>query len=215
MTRAAFFLTGLLGWITLIPAPSRSQSGWVSLLNGKDLEGWESIGDGLWTVMRDGTLVGQRDLRRAIHQAWLYTKKEFGEFDLQLEYWIRHQGNSGVSFWDTSRAQWAVGTAHDPERTPSHIGYEVQINMGYPDKYPSGSIYLFASARPGVQRENDWNHLEIRARKDGITVFLNGELVCQHPGDPNRPKRGPIGLQLHDRQTVVMFRNIRIRELGP
>jgi hypothetical protein len=209
------FRLGLTACSLLLAVLCRAQSGWIPLLNGKDLEGWESVGDGLWTVMQDGTLLGQRDLRRAVHQAWLYTKKEFGEFDLALDYWIRYQGNSGVSIRDSSRAQWAVGQAHDPERTPSHIGYEIQISMGYPDRYPSGSIYLFAQARSGVQRDNDWNHLEIQSRNDGIKVFLNGELVCEHPGDPGRPKRGPIGLQLHDRNTVVMFRNIRIRELSP
>ena len=30
------------------------------LFNGKNLDGWEVIGDGQWTVMADGTLVGQR-----------------------------------------------------------------------------------------------------------------------------------------------------------
>jgi len=36
------------------------------LLNGKNLDGWEVIGDGQWTVMFDGTLLGQRitDLRK-------------------------------------------------------------------------------------------------------------------------------------------------------
>ncbi|MCL6507275.1 MAG: DUF1080 domain-containing protein [Bryobacteraceae bacterium] len=149
MTRAMIFRLGLTACSLLLAVLCRAQSGWIPLLNGKDLEGWESVGDGLWTVMQDGTLLGQRDLRRAVHQAWLYTKKEFGEFDLALDYWIRYQGNSGVSIRDSSRAQWAVGQAHDPERTPSHIGYEIQISMGYPDRYPSGSIYLFAQARSG------------------------------------------------------------------
>jgi hypothetical protein len=46
-----------------------------------------------------------------------------------------------------------------------------------------------------------------------IRVRLNGRLVMEHPGDPQRPKTGPIGLQLHDANTVVMFRNLRIREI--
>ena len=35
------------------------------LFNGKNLDGWEIIGDGQWTVMADGTILGQRitDLR--------------------------------------------------------------------------------------------------------------------------------------------------------
>jgi len=187
--------------------------GWVPLLNGKDLAGWEVVGEGVWSVWKDGTLVGQCDPRKpCLHQSWLYTKREFGEFELYLEFWTRLGGNSGVSIRDTSRARWAVGAEWDPNRTPSHIGYEIQISNGYPDRYPTGSIYLLAAARDPDMR-SDWNTLEIESRFERIRVKLNGKLVAEHPGLPDRPKTGPIGLQLHDRNSIVMFRNIRIREL--
>jgi len=190
-------------------------TGGVKLLNGS-LNGWEAIGDGIWTVMRDGTLLGQRDPKKAEHQAWLYTSKnDYGEFDLHLEWWTPAAGNSGVSIRDTSRAQYAIGAAFDPVRTPAHIGYEVQILNGYRDKYPSGSIYLFDAAKPGHQIENDWNAFDIESRNDMIRVKLNDYLVSQYAGEPGRPKTGPIGLQLHDKSSVVMFRNIRIKEVKP
>ena len=187
----------------------------VKLLNGS-LAGWEPIGDGVWTVMRDGTLVGQRDPQKADHQAWLYTSKsDYGEFDLHLEWWTRLGGNSGVSIRDTSRAQYGSGAGWDANRTPAHIGYEIQILNSYRDKYPSGSVYLFDAAKPGHQIENDWNSFDIESRTDGITVKLNEFVVSQFKGDPARSKTGPIGLQLHDGTSVVMFRHIRIKELKP
>lgn len=84
--------------ILLILAVARSASAqWVPLLNGKDLDGWEMIGDGVWTVMRDGTLLGQRDPRKqSENQSWLYTKKEYKEFDLRLDWWLPLGGNSAV-----------------------------------------------------------------------------------------------------------------------
>ncbi len=202
----------------LVPAlalAAQASTGWLNLVNGRSLEGWEPIGEGVWTVMSDGTLLGQCDHRKpCAHQAWLYTKKEFGEFDLRLEFWTRLGGNSGISIRDTSRARWAVGAEWDRDRTPSHIGYEIQIVNGYRDNYPTGSIYLLDKAKDPDMR-NDWNTLEIESRLSGIRVKLNGKLVSQHPGLPERPKAGPIGLQLHDRNSVVMFRNIRIREINP
>ncbi|MBI4909724.1 MAG: DUF1080 domain-containing protein [Acidobacteria bacterium] len=186
---------------------------WVKLIQGKTLEGWESIGDGIWSVMRDGTILGQRPAKGS-HQAWLYTKKEYTEFDLKFEYWSRDRGNSGISIRDTSRGAHSVGEAHVADRTPSHIGYEIQIWMGSENTaYPSGSIYLFAKAKTGVQIPNDWNLMEVESRRDSIRVKLNGTLVSEHAGDPKRGKTGPIGLQLHDPNSVVMFRNIEIREL--
>ena len=205
-------LTGLLAPLAVSAAPP--PSAWRPLLNGKNLDGWEQIGDGVWSVMSDGTLLGDRKPKESHDQAWVYTKEEFGEFDLELEYWTRLGGNSGVTLRDHTRAKYAVYPNHDRERTPSHNGYEIQIyNLDTPVKYATGSIYLFAESKGVVQKTGDWNLLEIQSRNDTIRVLVNGKLVCEHPGDPARPKTGPIGLQLHDKASVAMFRNIRIREL--
>jgi hypothetical protein len=178
---------------------------WVDLFNGKNLEGWQTVGDGVWTVLRDGTLLGQCDPRKpCLHQAWLYTEREFSEFDLRLDYWTRLGGNSGISIRDSSRARWAVGEEWDRNRTPSHIGYEIQIGNTSGKGYGvSGSVYLFAAAKPDVQRESDWNKLEIESRGEMIRVRLNGVAVSEFAGLPGRPKTGPIGLQLHDRNTCL------------
>jgi hypothetical protein len=189
---------------------------WVNLMNGKNLDGWEVVGDNGWTVMSDGTLLAQRAEKLPDqHQSWLYTKKEYGEFDLQVDYWVRLGGNSGVSIRDTSRGRYAVSPNWDLARTPSKIGYEIQISNAFKGKphFPSGSVYLLDEARDGVQKPNDWNAMEIRSRNDGIQVFLNGTLVSKHPGVPARPKIGPIGLQLYE-IGIVMFRNMRIRDLA-
>ena len=185
----------------------------VNLLNGKNLDGWEVVGEGFWNVLDDGVVVGQRDLSKPTeHQCRLYTKKEFGEYDLHLEFWLRKGANSGVSIRDTSRAHYAQSKNWDAKRTPSHIGYEIQIaNDG--DEYPTGSVYLFAKAPSGAQRDFDWNSLDIQSRNNIIRVTLNGQLVAESPGDPARSKTGPIGLQLHDHTTLAMFRNIRIQEI--
>jgi hypothetical protein len=207
---------------------------WKPLLNGKNLDGWEVIGDGQWTVMGDGTLLGQRigDYRKVLvpggplptpeqfkswvdTQSWLYTvRNDFGEFDLDLDYWTKTTGNSGVSLRDPTRAKWGVTTPPDYKRTPSKMGYEIQINNRFPDPHPSGSIYGFVDAPKDAQHEDDWNHMEISSRNEKITIRLNGRVVAEHAGDPQRPKSGPIGLQLHDQFSIIMFRNIRIRELG-
>ncbi|MGH9662684.1 MAG: 3-keto-disaccharide hydrolase [Bryobacteraceae bacterium] len=176
------------------------------------LREWDKVGDGMWSVMRDGTLVGQRS-EKSLHQAWLYTKREFGEYDLHLEWWCRQGGNSGVSIRDTSRGRFAVGEAFNRDKTPSHIGYEIQISEGHADKYPTGSIYLFDMAKKGRQIPNDWNALDIEVRDSLIRVLLNGQLVSQHAGDPARSKAGPIGLQLHDPKSLIMFRKVRVREI--
>jgi len=198
--------------VLLFIASTAAGTDWIRLFNGKDLSGWESVGDGVWSVMKDGVLLGDRR-PKSVHQAWLYTKREFGDFDLSLEYWTKLGGNSGISIRDHTRARFAVMPDWDPKRTPSHNGYEIQImNLPGPVKYPTGSIYLFAESTNVRQNTGDWNQLEIESRQERIRVRLNGVEVCEHAGDPAWPKSGPIGLQLHDGASVVMFRNIRLRE---
>ena len=212
---------------------SLAAADWKWLFNGKNLDGWEVIGDGQWTIMADGTVLGQRipDLRKILvpggafatpqafkgwvdTQSWLYTKRDdFGEFDLQLEYWTKTTGNSGVSIRDTTRAKWAVVTPPDYKKTPSKIGYEIQINNRFPDPHPTGSIYGFKDAEGDFLKENDWNTLDIESRQEKIRVKLNGHVVAEHAGDAARSKAGPIGLQLHDRFTTAMFRAVRITEM--
>jgi hypothetical protein len=208
------------------PAPGRD--GWTALFNGKDLTGWQPVGNGVWHVMRDGALLGQRDFQLGFFenwpitaqqfrgwkdvQAWLYTTRDFGQFDLYLEYWLRFKGNSGISIRDSSRAKWGIINPPDYTRTPSKIGYEIQLANLYPDPNPSGSIYTFVKAKQGAQIDNEWNSMLIASRDSLIRVSINGQVVAEHTGDPARPKTGPIGLQLHDQFSVVMFRNILIRE---
>lgn len=217
----------LLGCIVPLAAAD-----WKPLFNGKDLAGWEILGDGQWTVMRDGTILGQRipDLRKRLapgvfatpkefndwinQQSWLYTiRNDFGEFDLHLEYWTKTSGNSGISIRDSSRAKDAITIPPNYSKTPSKIGYEIQINNRFPDPHPSGSIYGFMDAPKEIQHEDDWNSMDISSRNDKITVMLNDKLAAQHAGDPKRPKTGPIGLQLHDQFSIILFRNVKIKEV--
>ncbi len=206
-------------------------TGWRALFDGKTLDGWQKRGDGQWTVTSDGALAGQRvfssymlapgkapfkdekEYRAWLNtQAWLYTVAEFGDFDLHVEFWTRTGGNSGISLRDPTRGEHAISTPADFNRTPAKIGYEIQINNRYPDPTPTGSVYTFTKAPKEALREDDWNTFDIEVRKETIRVKLNGQTVSDMQCDPKRAVRGPIGLQLHDQFSVILFRNIWIRE---
>ena len=204
---------------------------WQNLIT-PNLEAWDKLGDGIWRVTEDGTLIGyRRPVTKSLFgdaetitkkqfedwlgvQSWLYTKQEYGEFDLHVEYWVRVPGNSGISLRDPTRATHAITHPADYRNTPAHHGYEIQISGTSGSRSPSGSLYTFVSAKDGVQKDGEWNSFDIESRNDVIRVRLNGQLVTEHAGDPRRPKAGPIGLQLHDQFNSIMFRNIRIREIA-
>ncbi|MDE3164994.1 MAG: DUF1080 domain-containing protein, partial [Acidobacteriota bacterium] len=202
--------------------------GWKPLFNGRNLDGWEIRGQGEWNALPGGVLVGhrshppsapfgewpagQRQYRSWFNRhCWLYTKAEFGEFDLHLEYWIPPHGNSGVSIRDRSRAHGAVGEpdaerpdlAGFPKTTPAHIGYEIQIVAAGGDSYQSGSVYSLVPAKAGLQREGEWNSLEIESRKDAIRVAPErptGVRVPRRPGAfAHRPHRTATPRPVHAR----------------
>jgi hypothetical protein len=196
------------------------------------LDAWQIVGDGKWVVNEDGILIAFRypDTAKLFasreatatgrqfegwrnQQSWLYTKQEFTEYDLHVEYWITAPGNSGISLRDPSRGKYGITIPPDYTQTPSKLGYEIQIASQYKDPNPTGSIYTLAPAKIGPQKDLRWNALDIESRKNLIRVKLNGQVVAEHPGDPKRPITGPIGLQLHDQFSFIMFRNIRIHEI--
>ena len=216
----------------LLVAPALTAAEWRDLIT-PDLGAWEVRGDGIWRVTEDRTLVGYRQpSAKALFggsetvtkkqfedwvgvQSWLYTKKDYGEYDLHMEYWVRVPGNSGISIRDPTRAKFAITRPADYRNTPAHHGYEIQISGRSGSRSPSGSLYTFVSAKDGVQKDGEWNSFDIESRNDMIRVRLNGELVTEFAGDPKRPKVGPIGLQGHDQFNWILFRNIRIREIAP
>ena len=116
--------------LTLL-AGSLTAADWKPLFNGRNLDGWEVIGDGQWTVMADGVLLGQRigDLRKMPSQpnfkgwvdtqSWLYTNRnDFGEFDLHLEYWTKTTGNSHLIESPRGRAPIRPASAGRSRRRP-------------------------------------------------------------------------------------------------
>ena len=192
------------------------------LIKGRTLDGWEVRGDAIWTVNSDRVIVGQRRPVKEhppegtpawrgwfYQQAWLFTRAEYENFDLHVEYWLPLHGNSGIGLRDVSRAEGGITLPSRGDRT-SKAAYEIQLNNQYPDDHRSGSIYGLAKAPEGLQNDDDWNAIDIEARADKITVRINGKLAAEHAVMPERPKKGPIGLQLHDRNSLAMFRNIKI-----
>ena len=154
-------------WTTLLAiallAPVANAADWVDLLRG-GLDGWTILGDGIWRLRSDGVITAYRAPDKRLfadresvsaqeykrwdtRQSWLYTKKQYEEFDLHLEYWVRTPGNSGISIRDPSQAEWGISDPPDFSKTPSKLGYEIQINTEWPDKWGTGSIYGLAKAK--------------------------------------------------------------------
>ena len=98
-----------------------------------------------------------------------------------------------------------------------NTGYEIQIDdTAMPDGNPlqTGAIYKFAAplnAAVASKPVGQWNTFEIDVTGQKYTVTLNGDKVIpEFTG--NRNTEGYIGIQNHDSDSHVSFKNIRIKE---
>jgi hypothetical protein len=189
--------------------------GWAEIFNGRDLEGWEQVGGSQksWHV-EDGILYTDGG-----EGGWLATAKEYADFELEAEFRVPENGNSGI-FIRAPR-----------EGNPAFEGSEIQVLDDFGSEYAElkpwqfcGSVYATAApARRVTRPAGEWQKLQIRAVGQQVEVKLNGfpivdvnlndhlDKLADHPG--LKRTSGYVGLQNHS--TRVDFRNIRIRELNP
>ncbi len=175
------------------------------LLDGKDLKGWEPIGNvenNKW-VARDGELVNDNPEvpGQSVHGAAnIKTTEKFQDFKLHIEVNCPEGGNSGI--YMRGRYELQVGT--EGGKQPSH---------------EMGAIYSWYPPPQGAENGlGKWTAFDITLVGRHVTVLRDGKLYHDNvelPGptggalDSNEAEPGPIYLQ-GDHHGVVAYRNIAI-----
>jgi Domain of Unknown Function (DUF1080) len=208
------------------PADERADSGWVSLFNGKDLDGWVQHGGKAHYRAEEGEIIGTSTANTA--NSFLCTKKTYGDFILELEFKVHPLLNSGVQIrsecFDQPRTIEVHGKKYKVAADRVH-GYQVEIDPSA--RAWTGGIY--DEGRRGwlvdlkenelaqkAFKQNQWNKFHIECRGDSIKTLLN-DVPAAELKDSVTPS-GFIGLQVHgvkDKKEPldVHFRNLRIKEL--
>jgi len=170
----------------------------VALFNGKDLKGWEPIGDpskSHWAV-KDGFLVNEE------HGANLKSKREFEDFKLHFEVKCPDKANSGFYL----RGRYELQLEYEPENTE-------------PRERAMGAIYGRIPPSTAVARTpNEWETFDVTLVGRTITVVHNGiktidqkeiEGITGGALNADEGKPGPFYIQ-GDHTGGLMFRNITI-----
>lgn len=202
--------------ITQLPGP-----GYVSLFNSRDLTGWKGlVGDPVKrSQMSPAELAKEQAIADSIMRAhWkvedgilmfdgqgyhhICTAKDYGDFELVLDWKINKNGDSGIYLRGCPQVQiW------DPAQWPEGSGglYNNQKHPSKPLKCADKPI-------------GEWNTFRIRMIDERVTVHLNNELVVDNVVMENYWERhkpiyphGQIELQAHN--TPLYFRNIYIKEI--
>jgi hypothetical protein len=184
-----------------------SEDGFVNLFNGLDHQGWNMAGPGRFWIIEQERALESED---GMGLLW-YTKKMYRDFILKIDWRVkRRSDNSGVfiRFSDPGTDPWnAVET-----------GYEIQIDdLALPEgkaEHKTGAIYgIVPPATLASKQVGEWNTFEIHALGQNYTVILN-EITVIPKFFGTRLRRGYIGIQNHDVESHVLFRNIMIKDLS-
>jgi sugar phosphate isomerase/epimerase len=140
-----------------------------------------------------------------------YSRKKFRDFILELDYKCSdRKTNSGVFLRVPE-----VPTSDDY----IYHSFEIQINDAGEGIHKTGAVYdAVAPAKDAFNPAGEWNHLKIIFKGKQLQVELNGVKIIDWLAEPRGKVRdfaseGYIGLQNHDRDSSVYFRNIFIKEI--
>jgi hypothetical protein len=209
------------------PAPAaaaaKTAGGWSPLFDGKTLNGWrgykvDTVPSG-WKVV-EGTLSKSRPVEDIV------TVKEYGDFELEIEWKIGQRGNSGIFYRGTEEYDHIYWTAPEYQLLDDSLASDNKTRLTC-----AGAAYGLYPSPPGhLKPIGEWNVTRIVAKGNHVEHWLNGFKLLEYELSsddwtakvkaskfnawPNygRNKKGHIALQ-GDHTGTLAFRNIRIREL--
>ncbi|MDZ7605100.1 MAG: DUF1080 domain-containing protein [Cyclobacteriaceae bacterium] len=175
-----------------------------NLFNGKNLDGWKIYGTEKWYVEK-GELICESGPDKGY--GYLATEKFYKNFEIELEFFLLANGNSGVFFRSTIEGTKITGWQAEVEPNGGETG-------GIYESYGRGWLIQPEKSKDKAQKQNEWNKMKIRVVGDEVTTWINGtEMITlkdQKIGEAN----GSIALQIHDGGGIkVKWRNIQITEL--
>ncbi len=174
------------------------------IFNGKDLSGWTIYGTELWYV-EDGLLVCESGPDK--EYGYLGTEKEYGDFELTVEFKQGADGNSGVFFRSSIEGTKIAGWQVEVAPPGSNTG-------GIYESYGRGWLIQPDPELDKFLKFGDWNTMKIRVDGDLVETWLNGQKMIELRDEKIGAATGIIALQIHSGGGIkVLWRNLNIQKL--
>ncbi len=206
---------------------------WVSLFDGKTLNGWKpsTLGSAEYSVV-DGAIKGITV--EGSPNTFLLSENQYGDFELEFEVKVHDSLNSGCQIRSREKTEADLVTTGKDGKPAKDLnrfhGPQVEIESS-----PGQSAYIYGEATgrgwlsPEPQdkehshdfmKNGEWNKFRIVAKGARIQTFINGNAVADLSDEEiykTHPK-GHIGLQVHGIKKGtgpfdVYWKNLRIKEL--
>ena len=177
-------------------APTPGKDGWISMFDGKTLDGWKANErPESWKVV-NGAITGDGP---ASHLFWMVRECENCEFRAEVR--LNHSGNSGMYI----RAAFGPGFPR---------GYESQVENTSPDPQKTGSLYGFSKVLEQLIPDDTWWTQDVTANGNHIVIKINGKVVTDYVDQKSTYTKGYLALQQHNAGSVVEYRNLMMRPVA-
>lgn len=192
-------------------SPVMAQDGWVSIFNGKNLDGWKVGANASSFSIVDGAIQIAGPRAHLFYDGPVKNHM-FKNFEFKARVMTKPGANSGIY----------IHTKYQEDGWPSE-GYEVQVNNSHTDWKRTGSLYDIKDVKETYVKDNEWYTEYIKVEGKHITIMINDKVVVDYEetdadkravdGKGRILKSGTFALQAHDPKSMVLYKDIMVRPL--
>ena len=189
---------------------SNNKDGWISLFDGKSLDGWKESEGPSFSIENGAIKVAGK--RSHLYYDGAVSNHVFKNFEVKAQVMTKPGSNSGFYFH----------TVFQPKGFPDK-GFEVQVNNSHTDWKRTAGLYDIRDTSATFVKDDEWFELYIKVDGKHVTTKINGQTIIDYTepegaaapeGHPGRLiSSGTFALQAHDPKSIVFFKDIMVKPL--
>lgn len=202
----------LLATITIILSISigfiAQEPTWVSIFDGKTLNGWKVGENATSFKVEDGAIVVNGPVGHLFYDGNV-GNHDFKNFEFKAKVMTMPGSNSGLYFH----------TKYQEKSWPSK-GYEVQVNNSHTDWKRTASLYDIMDVKETYVKDNEWYTETIIVQGKRIITKINDKVVVDYTEPDNvdsskgrKLSSGTFAIQAHDPKSKVYVKDIMVKIL--
>lgn len=197
--------------VLALVSPAAQTDGWVSLFDGKTLEGWKASENPSTFSVADGAIVVAGP-RSHLYYVGPVNNHVFTNFEWKADVMTTPGSNSGMYFHtEFQETGWPAK------------GYEVQVNNSHTDWRRTGGLYAIVDVKASPAKDDTWFTQHITVTGKSVVIRVDGKVTAEYtePAGVERPAdmagrklgSGTFALQGHDPKSKAFFKNIMVKVL--
>ena len=147
--------------LSFCPGKGGEKNKWISLFDGKTLDGWKVGDHAIAFSIENGTIAVNGEVAHLYYDGPVQ-EHQFKNFEFKADVMTTPGSNSGIYFHTNyQESGW-------PQK-----GYEVQVNNSHTDWRRTGSLWAIQDIKETYVKDNEWFTMHIKVKDKRVTVKIN------------------------------------------